>query len=199
VLVRQQESVGYNHDETMDAMYCIDRVIEEIKCISAESIAKDMEDTSTDMFHQGRHSESLMIMEQRVEVLMKSKGEDDPDTLIAQHNMALSLSKLDRHDQSFALFEKVLMKVIFIMGEDDSSTLMAMHGVADELRYEDSLTMFEEVVKRRSRGFGADDTDTLDTMNTLACVLSNLKRHDESLTMLETVYEKRSRRLGDNS
>ena len=63
VLARQQNTFGDNHDETRDTMYCISRVLEEMKSMSAESHAKDMEGTSIDMFEQGRFSESLMVME----------------------------------------------------------------------------------------------------------------------------------------
>ena len=94
-------------------MFCISRVLEEMKSISAESNAKALESTSMPMFKQGRHGDALVVMEQRVDLLMKSKGEDDPDTLVAQFNVARSLSELDRHEESLALLENSVARRAF--------------------------------------------------------------------------------------
>jgi tetratricopeptide (TPR) repeat protein len=154
VLARQQRTIGDSHEDTVDTMYCISRVLEEMKSISAESNAKDMERTSMDLYHQGRHGEGLIIDQQRFDLLMKSKGEDHPDTLEAQFNVARSLSQLYRYDQSLALYEKVLAKAKVVMGIDDPLTLDTMHSVAFELmkveRNEESLTILEDVIERRS-------------------------------------------------
>jgi hypothetical protein len=172
VLTRQQNTFGDNHDETPDTMYCISRVLEEMKSMSAESNAKAMASTSRGMFNDGRHSEALMVDQQRVDLLMKSKGEDHPDTIVAQFNVAMSLSKLDRHEESLALVKKVLPKAKVVYGIDHPSTLNVMHNLAAVLmkfkRYEESLTMFEDVFERSTRCLGADHPETLLTVNNIA-------------------------------
>jgi hypothetical protein len=59
-----------------------------------------------------------------------------------------------------------------------------MDELAKELmhlkRYEESLTMLEDVFERRSRVIEAENSDILLAMSSIAAVLSHLDRFDES-------------------
>jgi hypothetical protein len=87
-------------------------------------------------------------------------------------------------------------------GADHRETLITRYNMAFSLteqnRWTDALSMFEEVLKKRTRVLPLDHPDTLTTMDGLAITLGQLNRHDESLKMFEDLVPKLIRVAGED-
>jgi eukaryotic-like serine/threonine-protein kinase len=116
-------------------------------------------------------------------------GADDPQTLLAMHNLASSWAVLGRVDDALKLREEALVLRRAKLGADNPDTLASMNNLAlsygDAGRLTDALKLREETLTRFKAVEGSDHPDTLMAMNNLANAYFALNRYDDALKLRE--------------
>jgi tetratricopeptide (TPR) repeat protein len=84
-------------------------VEEQIKA-GESRVIKDLTRTASGLLNQGLARDALQLYELSLEKLMKTNGEDHPDTLVMMNSTGMTLGMLNRHEESLAILEKALKK-----------------------------------------------------------------------------------------
>ena len=129
-------------------------------------------------------------------------GADDPETVSAMNNLAVTYDDLDRFEEALALKLKVLAVRRTTLAEDDPALLRIMHSLA--LTY-DNLVQFAKAVALKERllalrvaKLGADHADTLEAMATLAISYGKNGQLDKALAIEKQVVALRQVKLGES-
>lgn len=131
----------------------------------------------------------------------ESLGEDHPDTLRAESNIARTLSALGRYDEALRIEEGVWEKRRRLLGDEHPKTVNALNTVGVTLgllgRYEEAREKKEEVLARRKERWGDEHPETLSAMNTLAGTLRELGRPEEALALKREVVSTLRKTVGE--
>jgi tetratricopeptide (TPR) repeat protein len=110
--------------------------------------------------------EALAIYEARHRSLVVRSGRDDPQTLVAQHNLAFAAQKVGDLQRAIETFEDVLERRQRVLGKDHPITLASLHSlaVACELTGDHARTkqLAERLLEARERVLGPDHPETRD-------------------------------------
>jgi eukaryotic-like serine/threonine-protein kinase len=133
-------------------------------------------------------------------IYTRLRGPDDPDTLLAMHNLASSYDLLGRVDEALKLREETLALRRAKLGSDDPDTLAAMNNLGLSYgaagRYADALKLREETLSGFKKLRGPDHPDTLMGMNNLANAYFALSRNAEALKLREETVALYKKTLG---
>jgi serine/threonine protein kinase/tetratricopeptide (TPR) repeat protein len=133
-------------------------------------------------------------------IYARLRGPDDPDTLLAMHNLASSYDLLGRVDEALKLREETLALRRAKWGSDDPDTLAAMNNLGlsygEAGRYADALELREETLAGFKKVRGPDHPDTLMAMNNLANAYFALSRNAEALKLREETVALYKKTLG---
>jgi tetratricopeptide (TPR) repeat protein len=122
---------------------------------------------------------------------MKARlGPDDPRTLAAMHNLALSYATVGERDKALKLNEETLAIRRARFGPDDPATLGTMNNLAGLYRnlgrHDDALKLGEETVARSKEKLGPRNRTTLASMDTLASIHHSRGEYDEAAKLFES-------------
>ncbi|CAE7228198.1 unnamed protein product, partial [Rhizoctonia solani] len=149
----------------------------------------------------GQWVQKAKLEEKLVEVFQRELGENDVQTWLAVHELALSYSQLGRWDNAVDLQTQVVDARRKILGEDSLATLASMNNLALTYsrlgRYNEAQRLGAQVVDVRKRVLGEEHPDTLTSMNNLASTYSHLGRYDEAQQLGDQVVDVRKRVLGE--
>ena len=113
----------------------------------------------------GRHTESLKLREETLAHMKAKLSSDDPRTLGAMLNLAVSYATVGERDKALKLNEEVLTIRKAKLGADDPATLMTMNNLAgvyrNLARYDDALRLAKETVDRANARLGAETASLL--------------------------------------
>jgi eukaryotic-like serine/threonine-protein kinase len=122
-------------------------------------------------------------------IYTRLRGPDDPDTLLAMHNLASSYDMLGRFDEALKLREETLARRRAKLGSDNTDTIASMNNLGLSYgnvgRFADALKLREETLARFKAVEGKDHPDTLMAMNNLANAYFSLDRYDDALKLRE--------------
>jgi eukaryotic-like serine/threonine-protein kinase len=122
-------------------------------------------------------------------IYTRLRGPNDPDTLLAMHNLASSYDMLGRIDEALKLREETLARRRAKLGSDNLDTIASMNNLGLSYgnvgRMADALKIREETLTRFKAVEGKDHPDTLMAMNNLANAYFALGRYDDALKLRE--------------
>jgi serine/threonine protein kinase/tetratricopeptide (TPR) repeat protein len=133
-------------------------------------------------------------------IYARLRGPDDPDTLLAMHNLASSYDMLGRIDEALKLREETLARRRARLGSDNLDTIASMNNLGlsygNAGRMDDALKLREETLARFKAVEGKDHPDTLMAMNNLANAYFALGRYDDALKLREETLALYKAKLG---
>ncbi|KAJ7071613.1 P-loop containing nucleoside triphosphate hydrolase protein, partial [Mycena amicta] len=127
-------------------------------------------------------------------------GAEDPETIQAKANLAMTQQDLGWHTDAQKLGEQVLEQRTRLLGEEHPDTIQAAGNLAltyrDLGRYADAERLEEQVLEQQTRLLGAEHPDTVQTAGNLASIYTDLGRHVDSQRLEEQMLEQWTRLLG---
>jgi tetratricopeptide (TPR) repeat protein len=129
-------------------------------------------------------------------------GPDDPETLFAMDNLAVTYEAAGRLNDAIPLFEAALQLRKAKLGADHPETLRSMSYLAVVYlkvgRRREALTLLEATFKLKKVKLGPDNPDTLVVMDNLATAYAHEGRLLEALPLYEAAIKLKTARLGPN-
>jgi tetratricopeptide (TPR) repeat protein len=150
--------------------------------------------------NDGKYNDGEKLLRQAVEILTQLLGIENPKTLAAMHDLALSHGQRGHMVEAARLQEEVLEKRRGILGDDHPDTLCTMLRLGSTYRQQGrtaALKLHLEVVKKRITILGEDHPDTLSAMHTLSWTYLQQGHTREAAQLQDKVLKKRRRILGD--
>jgi eukaryotic-like serine/threonine-protein kinase len=133
-------------------------------------------------------------------IYARLRGPDDPDTLLAMHNLASSYDMLGRIDEALKLREETLAARRAKLGSDNLDTIASMNNLGlsygNAGRMADALKLREETLTRFRAVEGKDHPDTLMAMNNLANAYFALARYADALKLREETLDLYKAKVG---
>jgi tetratricopeptide (TPR) repeat protein len=130
----------------------------------------------------------------------RHRGLDDPDTLGAMNNLAITYALLGRHTDALKLEEESLALRKRRLGPQHRDTLAGMANLASRYaalgRYAEALKLREETLALYKSTLGPDHPDTLRAMGALANSYATLGRQSDAVQVFETTWTLQKSRLG---
>ncbi|HJM58877.1 MAG TPA: serine/threonine-protein kinase, partial [Planctomycetota bacterium] len=77
-----------------------------------------------------RYQEAAPILQEQLNFLRRSLGDDDPATLVALNNLALNYRGLGRSDEAVPIYEELLERYTRIYGGDHQRTVTVLNNLA---------------------------------------------------------------------
>ena len=150
---------------------------------------------------EGRWKLCLPFAQAKVELCRCAYGAEDPETLTALSNLAVTYGNLGRHEDALKMQEQVYALRRHVLGEEHPDTLGIMNNLAYTYgnlgRYKEALKMQEQIYELSRRVLGEEHPFTLTALNNLAGTYGELGRRDDALKMQEQVYTLSRRVLGE--
>ena len=138
----------------------------------------------------GLPRDAIPLQEKARDYYLATLGLENPETLHAMGNLALSLSRAGiRLDEALRLREETLRQIRKVQGPEHDDTIRAMGNLAQSYslasRHEEALRLEEEVLALSRRMHGFEHLLTLSAMNNLAFSYLRFERIEEALRLLE--------------
>lgn len=118
-------------------------------------------------------------------------GDDHPDTLARQGDLALAYLLAGRLGEAVPLLERVLAGRERVLGDDHPDTLTSLGNLAlayqDAGRAANAVPLFERVASIQERVLGPEHPDALASLGNLALAYQGAGRPAEALPLLEQV------------
>ena len=150
---------------------------------------------------RGAQESARQMREAVVRARRDQRGDDAPETLIAELNLSVTLRSLGHFSAALELQQKVLTGRREVQGPDHEASVEALVHVAHTLYARGDRAaareLEEEVLTKRLERHGEDDIDTLAAMESLALTERSLGGIDRSRSLLEQVVEGRRALLGE--
>jgi serine/threonine protein kinase len=139
----------------------------------------------------GLSHEAIPLLERVRDYYLATAGAEDPDTLKANHNLALVYDETDRHSDALKLREQVLALRRKVLGPEHPDTLKAMRSLAFSYykagRCDEALKLREQVLALYRKISGPEDPETLWATTSLATSYDDAGRRREALAIREQV------------
>jgi serine/threonine protein kinase/Tfp pilus assembly protein PilF len=157
-------------------------------------------------FHkeQGQLDDALAIRKQRLEILRRLAGLENPlargHMLHEMHDVAFLFREVGQLNDSRQLFEEALALKRQVFGEENLATLTSLHELAGVIfRQGDSSTsekMYRELITLRRRVVGPEHRETLAAIHELATVLGDQGKFEEAIKLRKEALDGLRRVLG---
>jgi tetratricopeptide (TPR) repeat protein len=151
----------------------------------------------------GDRAEARSQFEQIADLRCKALGDQHPDTLRSEHNVALALRAVGELRQARELDERNHRAMVTVLGEDHPDTLRSAYALALDLRALGenalALSLESDTHSRLTRTLGADHPDTLRSAYGVAVGLRMAGELVRARSLAEETYERRVRTMGDQS
>jgi len=150
----------------------------------------------------GLYSEAEPLLERALATRRSTLGDDHPDTLSSQFELAFLYGAAGRQDEAYRLGLEALEGQRRVLGDDHRDTLQSMMRLALGYvfggRYDEGEPLLLEVLERQRRVLGEDDPNTLKSKYGLAGLLANTDRYDEAEPAFLEGLEGQRRMLGND-
>lgn len=139
---------------------------------------------------KGKFDEAAQMLEELLAKRDSTLGPEDPMTISAMNELAVTYSELDRHAEAIVLFRKVLKSILKLHGVRKS--LSTRKALARELMLsskkdiEEATSLLEDLLVDMERKFTAEHAETIDTRQTLAIALRMQGKTDDATQLLES-------------
>ena len=197
-------SVALGRDTTM---------LREILDRTRERIGKDLEDQpeveaavrrvlGSSYRDIGEFEEAERQSRLAVDTMRRELGVDNPDTLIAVDDLAVTLQTIGNYDEAEALFVEALTGMRRVLGNDHRNTLATIGNlglvIAETGRLAESEPYHRESLEGFRRTLGPEGIETLTAQHNLGILLNTMGRTEESETILREALEIKRRVLGND-
>ena len=140
---------------------------------------------------QGQLDRATALFERVTADRLGVLGADDPDTLVAQHDLAVAYAYGGRLGAAVPLLEEVVVDARRVFGADHPETLAARSSLAYAYRsagrLDEAIALLEQVVAELCRSRGADDPGTVAERIGLTLDYALAGRLDAAVPLLEEV------------
>ena len=148
----------------------------------------------------GLPRQAIPLVEMARDYHLAASGPEDPATLDAMENVAISYRDAGRQDEALKLREEVLALRRKVSGPEHPDTLSAMSSLAvsysDAGSRDEALKLEEEVLPLSRKVNGPEHPNTLRAMNNLAVSYHAAGRRDEAFKLREEVLTLRRKVSG---
>jgi tetratricopeptide (TPR) repeat protein len=149
----------------------------------------------------GIYPEAQRQLEKALGLRRRVLGDEHPDTLIVNQDLASVYSKQGEYSKAETLCSKTLEIQRRILGEQHPDTLTSMSDLAGMYRSERKPAQAEplltSVLKARRRALGDDDPETLDTMYQLGLTYEQLGKFAQAEPFVKDALDGQRRKLGE--
>jgi tetratricopeptide (TPR) repeat protein len=149
----------------------------------------------------GIYPQAQVQLEKALELRRRFLGDEHPDTLIVDENLADVYLDQGKYAKAEALYSKTLAARRRILGEQHPDTLTSMFDLAEANMHEEKLAQAEplliSVLKTRRRVLGNDDPATLASMYALGVLYREQGRLAPAEALVQEAFEGQRRKLGD--
>jgi Tetratricopeptide repeat len=184
----------------VEAFDLADAALARIASLDQDSVLTLRFQRATAARYLGHIAEAATEFGQVLTGRQESLGADHPDTLTAQHYVAVTLADRGSLTEAEAMFRQVLAKKLEFLGPDHPSTLATRHWIAAVLARQGMPEQAEAesrlVLDARRRVLGAEHPSTLATLHDVARYLAEQGRMPEAEAIFREVFAARSRVLG---
>ena len=152
------------------------------------------------LHEQGSVRRAITFLERAVEGMVRTLGEDHPDTLVMRNNLASAYASAGEAHRAVALYEEVHERQSRVLGEDHPGTLVTAANLA--LAYQSlgsldhALTSYRRILETQLRVLGEDHPRTLVTRHNLAAAYASVGDLRRAATTYERLLEAQIRVLG---
>jgi tetratricopeptide (TPR) repeat protein len=119
-----------------------------------------------------RANSAIRGLEEALEELLQTHGQDHPDTLRIQHRLAHACRAAKDFHRAIALFELNVAAWTRLTGASSQETLRSRSSLANCYyaagRYHQAIPLFEEILRDRRRALGPHHPDTRRSRGSLA-------------------------------
>ena len=153
-------------------------------------------------WYQGRPELAEAAFRQAYTALLRTSGPDDPATLAARSDLAVTLQAMGRLPDAMAEAEQraILAARIAALGPEHDDTLASRNNLAVVLharhRLLEAEAEYSVVLEIRTRMFGSEHPSTLISRNNHAVLLAALGKLNEAEAEHRAVFDIRARVLG---
>ena len=141
--------------------------------------------------NNGNVREATKILE-RVVKAREKLAEDDPDRLVAQHELAVTYKDNGQIDKAIKLLEHIV-KIEEKLPEDDLDRLTSQHELAATYRINEqvdkAIKLLEHIVKIKKEKLTEDDPDRLASQHELAVTYRENGQIDKAIKLLEHIVK----------
>ncbi|MCZ6835922.1 MAG: serine/threonine-protein kinase [Planctomycetota bacterium] len=152
-------------------------------------------------FALGLYQDAETHWRRSVDLLVGLEGDDDPHTLEAMDQLAMTLDYLGRSQEAESMYRRILNGWQNALGADSAETMLTVNNLAESIRsqgrYVEASRLHEENLEKRRSILGDEHPDTLETMNNLAAMYYRLSDLERSEAMFEETWIGRRQALGD--
>lgn len=135
------------------------------------------------------YQQSAQVNQVALDMISAELGQNHPDSLTIQGNLAQTLSAQGKFAEARAMQEQVMQASQTWLGLDHADTLTSMANLALTLsqlgEHDTAKALLQEVLPRRQKLLGDAHFDTLSSMNNLAFTLHGQGEWDEARQLLE--------------
>jgi tetratricopeptide (TPR) repeat protein len=147
-----------------------------------------------------RIDEAIPFYEQALRDRERELGRDNPETLVAQSNLANAYQAAGRVDKALALYRETHANMVRVLGADDPETLAAQSNLASACQAagltDEAIRLYELAVEGMSRVIGADHPNTLTAKENLAASYQKAGRIDRAISLYQQAHDGMSRVMG---
>lgn len=152
--------------------------------------------------NQGHYSVSIPLMQEAVEGMKATLGEQHPDTLEAELDLCVMTSGLQGWGPSHEVtLRRLLSTFTALKGPQDSLTLKVSHNLAllltESKRFEEAQQLLQHALESHTRVLGPEHPTTLFTAYSMAGVFHGLKDYARAEELHRQVLEARRHVLGE--
>jgi eukaryotic-like serine/threonine-protein kinase len=149
----------------------------------------------------GIYPEAQLQLEKALELRRRVLGEENPDTLIAEQNLAQVYLDQGKFSKAEAHYDKTLETQRRVLGEQNPETLTTMFGLADVYRDEEKSAqaepLFAGILKARRSALGDDDPATLAAMYALGVLYQQENKLPQAEPLVKEALDGQRRKLGE--
>jgi eukaryotic-like serine/threonine-protein kinase len=220
VLQYRQETLGYEHDDTLACMNSLalayhnasqlDRALTLYELILEQSTAhlgsehdatlKVMNNLAIAYHDAGQLEKALPLMEQTLDVTKNRLGSEHPSTLNIMDNLAAAYQLTGQLNKAVPLHEQSLELMIATMGNEHPDTLASMNNLAVAYektgQFAKAVSMHDRTLELIRATMGQEHPHTLQSMNNLAVGYRKAGQLDKALLLHEQTLELMKAKLG---
>ena len=149
----------------------------------------------------GRFNEAEHSAQRSVELFASLRGDDDLETLLSNHELALTYTRQGRWKEAEELGMQTIENRKKLLGEEHPDTLMSMSNLAltydEQGRWKEAEDLGRQVIEKKKKVLGEEHLDTLTSMSNLAWTYYRQGRWKEAENLGMQVFEKRKKVLGE--
>jgi len=149
----------------------------------------------------GIYPEAQLQLEKSLELRRRFLGNEHPDTLVVEGNLADVYSAQGKFAQAEALLAKALEIQRRVLGEQHPDTMNTMSALAVAYQHQEKYAQAEplltSVLAGRRRALGDDDPATLSSMYALGVLYREQNKLAQAESLVKEAFDGQRRKLGD--